>query len=771
MAIRELSYVLHRDPDTGADRLTPVTEVPDGVPDALLERVIAATHRGTPALSHTRLPHREGGALLCSARHDEESAGLRVDARYAPHDDWPRWPVDSWRPRALAPGTDGFAPADRLWDEALLAKFAVEQGPRIAPFLADVRRLFGDPAGRQIVLAEDDQETVARWIALACASLPVPLARALTFTTDTGDPADTPHQIVGVGPDVDAAVFDRFDQVTRTHLFRVHDGLGGPGSPVAPDPWADITAWLWSVRSFPRPAERPDDAFDLLPLARRALAVTDWTGLGADPLNAVLAAAARAADDPATDAETLDDITGICARVGARADVDAQPLAGALLRRRLRAAGATERDAALAAAVDLPLTAETRRAVRAEFGPSPEDELRGLLGRAPGPSWLKPLRTLLAAGPDRSTVVDEAVAPLADALARPEDRRGCADAVALLDALGDRAYTRRVIARLTQGGGDRPLQALRALAASPQSDWLRGHLDDAALPVRLAVSAGRLSRDAYGIRGAELWVDLARTHLDGKVPDVQTARLLWALVWPVKGSGPSSREQSRLTQVCEPRLLVDAGFGSALTSWLRTPAEADRRYLAFVRAMLDRTDHRISEPDRYLAQLIVLLVDFAGRRESLANVQSRYRGLRERAGRLNETLKNAIDYWIACGLAHADPDELRRTGALHEVAVGRPGLIRYYGDAVRDAKEKGALDPALLRDPRQIAALFLVWQEPVKGARGDWHRLSDDLLFEVLGAVLPHLGERELSEIATRLAGTGDERLVRAWNQWRQRMG
>ncbi|MDT0438455.1 MULTISPECIES: GTPase-associated protein 1-related protein [Streptomyces] len=774
MAIRELSYVLHRDPDTGADRLTPTTEVPDGVPDGPVERVIAATHRGalSAALSHTRLPHRAGGTLLCSARHDEEAAGVRVDARWAPDGDWPRWPVDSWRPRALpgGPGTDAFAPAGRLWDEALLAKFAADRGERLAPFLADVRRLFADPAGRQIVLAEEDQETVARWIALACASLPVPLARALTFTTAADDPAAAPQQIVGVGPGLDTAVFDRFDLVTRTHLFRVHDGLGGPGSPRATDPWAELTAWLWRAGAAPRPTDRPEDAFALLPLARRALRVPDWDGLGADLPRTLLDTAARAAAEDTTDADTVRDLTDLCSRAAALPGLDVQPLAAALLRRRLRTAGPPGVDAVLSAAVDLPLDPGTRRAVRAEYGPPPEDDLRSLLLTPPGPSWGRPLRTLLGTGPAEDPVVDDAVSALARALARPEDRRTCADTVALLDSLGDRAFTRRVVDRLARGAGETRLQALRALARSPHADWLSGHLDGAPLAVRLAVSAGRLGRGAYGLSGVDLWTELVHAHLDGEISDTATVRMLWTLVWPGRNGGPTPREQGRVTEVCPPGLIAEAGLADRLTFWLRNPQHLDRPYIAFAREAA-RAPGRLPEADLAVAQLVCLAHDFAAGREPLADTMRRCPTLKARAGRLGTVLDDAVDYWLAHGMARSDPEELRRTGALHRVATGRMALIRHYGDAVREAQAHGgALDPAALRDPRRVASLFLVWTDAVDGAKGGWRQLSGELLLDVLGAVLPQLDERALGEVATLLAGRGGERGVQAWNKWRQGM-
>ncbi|MFJ2903938.1 GTPase-associated protein 1-related protein [Streptomyces sp. NPDC087212] len=772
MAIRELSYVLHRDPDTGADRLTPVTELPDDVPDALLRRVIAVTHRSAPAaaLSHTRLPQRDGGALLCSARHDETYAGVRVDARFTPDGDWPHWPVDSWLPRALAggPGADSFARHDRRWDEALLVKFAADQTGRIAPFLADVRRLFADPAGRQLVIAEGEQETVARWIALACASLPVPLARALTFTTRTDDPAAAPQQLIGIGPDLDDAVFDRFDLVTRTHLFRVHDGLGGPGSPPLTDTWAELTAWLWREGITPKPADRADDAFTLLPLARRALAVRDWSVLASEPLRDLLAAATDAAADPTTDAAALHDLTEICSRVGAHRRPDVQQLAAALLRRRLQGAGPLEIDPVLAAAVDLPLDADTRRAVRAEYGPPPEDELRGLLGKPPTTAWVRPLHILLTAGGGgHDAVLSDAEAGVARALTRPGDRRGCADAVALLDSLGDRAFTRRVLQRLAQGVGLEQIRALRALAESAHGDWLHDHLDTTGpLPLRLAVSAVRLAR-GRGLDGVDLWIELVHRHFDGQVPDAAAVRLLWPLAWPSRSGQPAPREQGRVTEVCPPQLIIDAGLTRFLVHWLRHPDSTTRRYNDFTRAAA-HSQGQLTESDHALAQLLHLAHEFAAGRLPLAEAVHRLPALKERVGGLDRVLDDAVDYWTARGIIRAEPEELRSTGAQRWLATGRVNLIRQYGDAVREARAQGGtLAPAQLRDPRRVAALFVVWYEPVDNARTSWRQLSDELLHDVLGAVLPHLDERDLSEVAQLLLRRGGEPWVGAWNKWR----
>jgi len=780
MAIRELSYVLRRDPDSGADRFTPDGEVPDGMPDDLMRRVIAATHRAAPAfgaaLSYTRLPHRDGGGLLCSVRPDEESDGLRVDARYeaGDADGERRWPVDAFRRSTLdADGGAGFAPRDWCWDYALLTKFASEQGARIAPFLADVRALFADPAGRQIVLAERDQETVARWIALACASLPVTHARALTFTTHCADPGLAPQQILGIGPDLDTDVFDRYDDNAVTHLFRVHDGLGGPGSPPRPHPWAELAALLWREGVIPRTDEHEGgDPFAVLPLARRALAARSGQALAdlpEDVLRAILSAAIRAAEAGPLDTGTAQDLADIARQLAAHRPDAVQPLAAALLRSRAKAADPQNVVPTLEAArADLPVDDKTWRTVRSEFGPPPEDELRRLLRQRPSSAWEKPLRALLAAGgdPARGSVLDEAESRIASALSRPDQRRTCGDAVALLEALGDRALVRRILERLAEGEEERRIRALRDLAASPHGEWLSGHLDGAPRAVRLAATAGYRGRGAYGLTGVELWIDLAHRHLEGaKVPDVPTLRILWPLAWPSRGGIVPHAEQSRITEVCSARLIVEAGREVSLTHWLRHPDRIDRRYLDLARATTDAK--QLSESERATARLVVLASDFARGEETLADAMERLPALEERTGRLDGVLRDQIDYWIARGITRADPYEVYGTHVLQRYAVGSMRLLALYDKAVRSAQSEGdALEAPALREPRRVAALFFAWAELHPGQTGAWKNLSHRLINEVLGAALRHMDQRDQREVARVLSDRGGQHWVRAWNEW-----
>jgi hypothetical protein len=240
-------------------------------PEEILDRVNlfvadAAAAPGEPGsaatLGHTRLPG--GGTLLCRTEARSVDGGgpapWCVTACYLPGgeaDLGGRLPVELWldpfweqQQAAAWPEEDDHP----TWcDDAHLVEFAAAHADRLEPFLADVQRLFASPAGPQIVIAEHDPADVARWIALAGASLPYSTARSLTFLLRTDVPADAPHHIVGIGTEAD---FDRGDEVALRHLHRFHDGLGGPGSPPERgiDGWSQVAAQAWRRGIVPRSA-------------------------------------------------------------------------------------------------------------------------------------------------------------------------------------------------------------------------------------------------------------------------------------------------------------------------------------------------------------------------------------------------------------------------------------------------------------------------------------------------------------------------------------
>ena len=241
-------------------RLRPVSEdgailVPageTGLPPGLAERIGRLAESGTrcagPVLTYSRLP--EGGSVLCRFSPGSTTSGgtARLDvhvavlpegaarAGLAPIEAWPEdcWPVPRGRrPRGVL--------EPRPWiDRAGLVRFADEVRGRLSCVLADVRELFTDGPGPQILLVERRPHDVARWIALICASVPPHLARELTFTTSATRPYAAFEQIVGVPPEAEFA----FSEVELRHLYRVRSAEGRC-SPAASDPWAEIAARLW----------------------------------------------------------------------------------------------------------------------------------------------------------------------------------------------------------------------------------------------------------------------------------------------------------------------------------------------------------------------------------------------------------------------------------------------------------------------------------------------------------------------------------------------
>ncbi len=152
----------------------------------------------------------------------------------------------------------------------MLCRFAAERADGLAPFLADVRALFADPPGPQLVLVERDPEAVARWVALATGALPARHAAELTFTTYTRRPYRCGQSVLGIRPDAEFS----FGPVELQHHYRVRHGLGGPSSPVADDLWAELAAAVWlagRVELFAR-AAGPEGEFATGRLAALALA-------------------------------------------------------------------------------------------------------------------------------------------------------------------------------------------------------------------------------------------------------------------------------------------------------------------------------------------------------------------------------------------------------------------------------------------------------------------------------------------------------------------
>ncbi|WAL98535.1 GTPase-associated protein 1-related protein [Streptomyces sp. Je 1-369] len=838
MAIRRLSYRLGQEPDTGAVSLVPSDMdsaqlcAHEGKLRGAVTRVIGVPPAGDAGseLSYSLLP--DGGRLLCAAL-----PGQRVEALHLSADTpgpGPVWPIDTWRSASWAgEGGESLGPGfveselpvpEAHFDGGLLVAFARARADRVAPFLADVRRLFEDPAGRQIVLVEDDSGTVAHWIALACASLPEAYVSALTFTTWTGDPRRAPHRIIGIGPD---AEFDRSDDAVVEYLYRVHDGTGGgPESPpTEPDAWARLTAERWLTGNPPRPPRGtvtgPEGPFALIPLvagvltgaaggggegavggARRAggagsagcvevsggaggaeapasagnpanagapatahhAELAGLHGITGDTLRSVLDAFAQSVARGEADARTLGELDRLCRGLDGEQALAARPLALALVKQRLDASRGSGTLPDLAAFEGLPLGQEAWRELREEYGDRADDALRARL-HGPVTTWTEPLRLALAVGADGGPGLAEAMDRLADALLHPE-RRDCAQAVQVLSELDHLAFTRRVLRLLLVGFTERKLDRLRALADSPQGDWLRRNIDDAPLTVRLAAAAAQWSGPPDRLRGVELFERLTGLLSNRRVEDVKTLNLLWRMVW--RNDPPDRAEQPRVARACTPRLIIEADLGRRIMGWLKEPDHCDRELVDFAREMY--RDPKLGAQDRDAAELLVIAQDLADGRIAVSRASvARLRELGRKVSPLGMVLRKGIDERVGRALAGTNPLDVCESHCLQILVAAGPDLLGAYRAHLLEEGTRDRLDRELPGNPAELAAYFHVWRPRRRhGVTTDWRDVAAELLDQVLAPVLAHLDDHRLGQIATVLQREGQG--VQEWTAWRHRV-
>ncbi|AQU65548.1 GTPase-associated protein 1-related protein [Streptomyces niveus] len=809
MVIRRLSYLLDREPDTGSVRLQPLQplrspEPPrsggggggvvhggagSGAPDDLLaqvEQVITLTHRWTPhgVLSCSRLP--DGGSVLCNGRADGEQPGERrqfIDVVHLPtgaagFDQV--WPIDTWRSRSWddsgpAEGGGDLLPApEGHLDLPLLVRFAQERGPRVAPFLADVRCLWADPAGRQIVIAEEDPETVVRWIALACASLPEQHARELTFVTRTDEPHEAPQQIVGIGPD---ASFDRADPLLVEHLYRVHDGLGGQGSPYVPDTWAELAAALWQAGTPPTPAApgtaEAGDPFAPATLVRQLLRTGTASGDGLttlhrDSLRAVVDTLAQAARDQTQGSPAIEELTRVCQELGKHCTESVtDPLALALVRRRL--AAALDQDGALGQdpLVGLPLGEAARGSLRSEFG---LDFDKGLVHRIRGPvaTWAGPLHLALVLHGDQGPGVEDAVNKLVRVLLQPRGRE-CADAVTVLKTVGHQGLNRLVLARIAVETTGRRSRLLLELLRSPHGEWVRAHRDIAPPSVRLVEQAVWWGGSPHHLRGIDLFVKLAEPAPGAAVSpaaDPPTLETLWGLVW---GSDqPERPDFPRIVRICGAEAVLDAGLGTRFLAWLTSPGRFDQELVDFASAVHRRAE--LTKRERAIAQLLVLADDFARTSHAPGDVVDRVDELRRAASPLDVPLWDGVQYLLARGLAGLSPHDLYKSGALSFLATAEPALQRHYRAAVVAEFADDAKVNRMAAQPEAVADLFYVWRRELNRTSRDWPFVVDELLRHTVGVVVRRMNDEQRGAVATRLARRSNN-LVRNWLRWTNGVG
>jgi GTPase-associated protein 1, N-terminal domain type 2/GTPase-associated protein 1, C-terminal domain/GTPase-associated protein 1, middle domain len=197
------------------------------------------------ALSNTLLA--DGAAVLCNTTYTGTDYSGRFGNFYAhalylpggPGDLGSVLPIDTWAsafwrtrpPAANLPAAERMEPGQAITRDTLLA-FTSQRCDQLAAVLTDIINSFGKHEP-QVILAEDDANTVALWIATACHSLPRALARRLTFTTYTRRPQMSSQQVIGIMPGSDFS----FTYTELTSQYRVH------AKPGQSSPWADPLAW------------------------------------------------------------------------------------------------------------------------------------------------------------------------------------------------------------------------------------------------------------------------------------------------------------------------------------------------------------------------------------------------------------------------------------------------------------------------------------------------------------------------------------------------
>ncbi|MEU1145861.1 GTPase-associated protein 1-related protein [Streptomyces sp. NPDC005863] len=800
MAIRRRSYRLDQEPDTGAPRLIPAEQAGPGPQqpheeheehqeheeyEDALDSVVARIAGAGTELSYSLLP--DGARLLCAAL-----PGQRVEALHVSADTpgpGPVWPIDTWGSDAWEPDAGdtlgaGFVEselplAEPHLDHSVLVEFARAHADRVAPFLTDVRRLFGDPAGRQIVLVEEEPGTVARWIALACASLPEAYVPALTFTTWTADPYRAPQHIIGTGP---GAAFDRSDEATTAYLYRVYDGTGGPQSPPPdePDAWARLTAERWLAGNPPRPAPgaatHPEGPFALLPLVAgagrkdpgdggaSALSGAELAGLSGESLHVVFDALAQTVHRGEAAPHTLDGLDRLCRGLDGDQALAARPLALALVKHRLDASRGHGTLPDLTAFDGLPLGQDAWRELREEYGERADDALRARL-RGPVTGWTEPLRLALAVGADGGPGLAEAMDRLAGALLHPEGRE-CAQAVRVLTEVDHTAFTRRVLRLLLVDFTVRKLDRLRALARSPQGEWLRRNIEDAPLTVRLAAAAAYLSDAPDHLRGAQLFDRLTELLSGPKVEDVTTLRLLWHIVW--RNDPPDPADQAWVARACTPRLIIDADLGRRIMGWLKEPDRCDRELVDFAREM--REDGKLGAHERNTARLLVAAQDLLDGRLPLSKAGI---DLLEELGRkappLGPVLRRGIEERVGRALAGANPLDMCEAHGLRILVAAGPELLNTYRAHLLDPAQVDRMVRELPDKPSELAAYFFLWRPRRRhGVTPQWRTVADELLTHALEPVLERLDHRRLGQVATVLEREGQG--LQEWTAWRHQV-
>lgn len=722
-----------------------------------------------PNRAYTRLPG--GGALLYQISPDTVDAEgydvlvlplptrTEADREFVPADALAeeQW----WLPTSGAESADDDLPllGGRRDPTAQLVDLARAHPETLTSLLADVRDLFDDEAGPQILLGARSGP-VERWIALLSASLPPGFERALTFTTASSRPYRAVHQLVGITPDADF----RYSPDELAHTYRVRGTDPARRSPPATHPWAAVVAALWLAG---RPELLRDsrlssaDPFDAGRLAVTALLA--GIELDADARLAALSWMGTAENSLTVAQPLFDELAQQAGRLAKDAAADAAPGPGFDLAVR-RAYLALKRRSSLEAI--LSLAAQSGRlvlsAALADCSRVTEDPLLELgLGvdvraalcrdyegavrelftesRAVSCAHLEGAIVLAEAlGVDWSTQAAESATLLTRILLERVD--DLTAALRVLDRAGG-PLLNAVLHRLDTAAGKDVGPVCALYRDEPTGSWFRAQKLTSSTPLLQVVAAAAEPSFAQASPVLRFKQLLKRF---GQHPDPQSVTIMWRLSLPQHSSRTLGLAEARaFVDMLDGPVLTASGISVAAVASLEHHAErADRRDLP----ELAELGHALRKIELNAGQeALVGLVDEVNRlngakHASVPDDAARIRQFVD-AAPSSEGLRGLALKLLVLRLFEMAPGDLHNERVAQSLAEDFDGdLVRAFSDAMfADVNRKDTLRELTSQNDKYVAGWFDLWYQLANSPRDPARAVGARLLAEFMEPALDRM--------------------------------
>ncbi|MEV7402436.1 GTPase-associated protein 1-related protein [Streptomyces sp. NPDC091267] len=715
----------------------------------LLARTVAVRPAQQSAVGfHAHAVHLPAGARLPGGMAPITACRAARWATAAPD----RAPLDPVS--ALAPATGHAREREGLND------FAVSRGPWLAGVLADLRRLSGPAEPPRVVLVERQSADVARWIALAAATLPPESAERLTFTTYARHPERAPQQVVGVLPQ-DA-------HELPGPGFRVHVCTGPRPEGTVQDAWAETAARIWRSRApelFREAAELPGEPFAAGPVAVTALCA----GIALGP-NERAAAAGWAAERPyALDAkrtgQLVDALTspGVDDRTGPEFDAAGRlfaaldgrspatttaPLAAMLVTEAVRGGNGS---------LELPgrtaFSGPEGAAVATVLGPEILTELSGSAAGLDVARTVQLLRVARLLGVDCAELLPDVVRQLAPALLEDADETP-GWAPALLELMDEQFDVRTaLLGALDRIAPENPAGAERLLGRVPlpfTGTQLLPHL-------RMCAEAPE-AKAGFGADRVGAVHRVLRAAGMSPFAEPLVLRTAVGLVW--EEGAPSAGEARLLLDAATSDAHRTAGTWSHLVAAALGAAADDEAAPELAHDLLRGFPQEIGGRTRGA----LLLLEFAREVRSGSAAPGwaeRARALRSDAEPVEPGVLDHTFGALAGRLLAPDSPEEELYALVHS---GDADLIAAYDRAARGAEVRTRLKA----EPEYAAGCFTVWTaHPHAGA--EWSGTAAALLEDVLRPAVRALGPERVAAVEEAVGRSGSSGRAEAFRDWNRR--